>query len=197
MPSVATDILSVEAAKLSLRIDGSDADADLEASIAAAVAWCETYASKPLLDRTVTTHVRRPIPASEPLCLPSIYVKSITRIEYWTPAQALREGPAGTVMVGPSDPPEATDDPIGRREVVNRYFTAVYPPAAGWPEVLTDSRLRVVWVEGFDGDPAGIDGIRKAVTLMTGAIFDGTVDPAHRIAAHGMLQPFVDSRGVL
>ena len=209
MPAAPQDILTRDRARAALRIDGTAGDDDLDASIAAAVDYCERLAAKPLLDRTETMQVRRPSLSNSPLLLPSIYVKSVTAIRYWETDQELRDEPAGTVMTGRSDPPDDADDPIGRLEApVDRHYTAVWPPATGWPEVLTDSWFLVTYVEGWPdaaGDPdadgydvaadiPGIAGIRKAVTLMAGVYYDGITEDTHRRAVADLLQPFRDAR---
>lgn len=209
MPANATDIVSVVDAAFALSIDGAEFDAEgvpandiareVARCIAAGADWCAELADKPLVDRTATFTAPRPVPASCPIRLPSPYVKSITSIRYWRTTQALREDPAGTVMVGPSDPAQPSDDPIGRLEVVDRHYTAVWPPAAGWPEVLWEngvrSGFRVVYVEGFDDDALeSEDGIAKAVTMAAGMFYEGAQEEDYSATVRALLQPFVDGR---
>ncbi len=196
MPTAASEILTADQAKAALRIDGTAGDDDLAASINAAVDYCQRLAGKPFLDITESLYVPRPALADTPMRIPRRDVKSIASIQYWTASQELREDPGGAVMVGPSDPPVNTDDPIGRMQETG-YETLVWPPAAGWPEVLTDSCLLVSVTTGFAtaGDIPGINGIRKAVTLMAGLYYDGIVEDAHRMAVLRLLEPYRDARG--
>ena len=204
MPRKATDILSIDQAAWDLRIDG---DLGTEASptpvrtavlraINSAVEYCEGLTAKPLIDRPRTEMVARPVRANYPMQLDSIYVLSIESIAYWKPMQALRQEPTGTVLVAYADPnaPLKTEDPIGRKEVYDRHWTAVWPPAAGWPATLTDSRLRVTYTEGIADPLPGLDGIRQAVTVMAGANYDGIVSDRYEAVVRRLLQPFVDAR---
>ena len=79
--------------------------------------------------------------------------------------------PTGTILVAYADPnaPLKTEDPIGRsaRERCTTgtgllEIMAVWPPAAGWPATLTDSRLRVTYTEGIADPLPGLDGIRQS-----------------------------------
>jgi len=210
MPSDPLDILSLDAAKAALRIDGNAGDADLTSSIKAAVDYCQRLCGKPFLDLTEDLYVSRPALSDAPMRIPRRDVKSIAGIRYWMVAQELREEPSGIVMVGPSDPPVATDDPIGRRRE-DGYDTLVWPPAAGWPEVLTGSSLLVKVTTGFadaEGDREaegydiaadipGIAGIRKAVALQTSVYNDGIVEDTHRRAVLDLLRPYMDARGLV
>ena len=212
MAITVADILSLEKAKGALRIDAAAGDDDLQESIHAAVDYCSRMAGKPFVDRRETTMVNRPFTDDRPIRLASIYVKSIDAIRFWTPAQAYREEPAGAVLVRPSDPPVEGEDPIGRFAICDRDYTAVWPPAAGWPAVLVvDARhspFQVTYTEGWPdaagdqdaadydvaGDIPGIKGIRKAVALMAGAYHDGTVEEDMQRAVTSLLQPFTDAR---
>ena len=199
MAENATDILSLDAAKFALRVeDGTGIDDEITRCIQAAADYCARVAAKPLVDRTATFLAPRPATASIPIRLPSIYVKSITEIQYWETTQGLREEPAGTVMPVPSNPPAETDDPVGRRQVVDRHYTAVWPPASGWPEVLSENGVEsgflFTYVEGIANPLPGLAGISKAMTLMTGVYFEGAVEEEYEAAVRTLLQPFVDAR---
>ena len=199
MAERATDILSVADAKFALRVeDAAGIDDEITRCINAAADYCARVAAKPLVDRTETFLAPRPETASIPIRLPSIYVKSITQIQYWETTQYLREEPSGSVMVGPSDPPQPSDDPIGRLQVVDRHYTAVWPSSAGWPQVLSENGVEsgflFTYVEGIADPLPGLAGIAKAMTLMTGVYFEGAVEAEYEEAVRTLLQPFVDAR---
>ena len=199
MAENATDILSVAAAKFALRIeDAPGIDEEIARHIGAAVDFCAEIAAKPLVDRTETFLAPRPASASGTVRLPSIYVKSITTVQYWETTQKLREDPTGEVMVAASDPPDDADDPIGRREVVERHYTAVWPPASGWPEVLSENGVEsgflFTYVEGIKDPLPGLLGISEAVALMTNVYHEGASEKEYTDAVRTLLQPFVDAR---
>ena len=211
MSRIATDILSVSQAAYALRIDDdlgtseapSEAAQELERSINAAVQYCERYADKPLTDRTTVYNVNRPAVSEYPLYVPTIYVKSVAGIRFWLTTQKLREEPSGAVLIAYADPdsPQDDEDPIGRIEA-HRDRTAIWPPSNGWPAVLTDSSMVVTVVEGFpdatDANPdpiGGLDGVRKAVQVLTGINYEGMyISDTETNAVHRLLQPFVDAR---
>ena len=207
MPANATDIVSVVDAAFALSVDGAEFDAEgapandiareVARCIGAGADWCAELADKPLVDRTATFTAPRPVPASCPIRLPSPYVKSITSIAYWRTNQALREPPAGSVPTTHQNPADPTI--IGRLEVVDRHYTAVWPPAAGWPEVLWENGVRsgfqVVYVEGIeDGELQSQEGIAKAVTMAAGMFYEGAQEEDYSATVRALLQPFVDGR---
>ena len=197
MPPAALDILPLATAKGALRIDDDAGDADLTASINAAVDYCQRLAGKPFLDVTEKLYIARPALSDSPMRIPRRYVRSISGIAYWEKTQKLRDEPSGTVLLAYAAPENPADgeDPIGRMQE-DGYDTLVWPPAAGWPEVLTDSAFLVTVVLGFEAaaDIPGIDGIRKAVTLQAGVYYDGIVEDTHRKAVLRLLKPYRDAR---
>lgn len=198
MPTDALDILPLATAKGALRIDDTAGDADLTASIKASVDYCQRLAGKPFLDITENLYIARPALSDSPMRIPRRYVRSISDIAYWQKTQKLREDPSGEVLLAYADPgaPQDDEDPIGRTQE-DGYDTLVWPPSAGWPEVLTDSAFLVTVVLGYataDVIP-GIEGIRKAVTLQAGVYYDGIVEDMHREAVLRLLEPYRDARG--
>ena len=198
MPTNALDILSLDAAKLALRVDAAaDDDADLTASINAAVDFCQRVAGKPFLDQQRTFYLARPVRTLDPLVVPVGDLlpgteseppahRAVEEIAYWTVANgALNMPPDGEVAVAN----------LGRIEEVKRGCTSIWPNADGWPEVLADSQFKVTVTQGYaDADSIpGIAGIRKAVALMTTVYFEGAVDEEYREAVLALLTPYSDA----
>lgn len=203
MATAATEILPLADAVVQLRVDVDLDEAprsdetqiivdQVTGCIESAVEYCAGHANLPLLDVTETYRLRRPL-TNCPAILPAANVKTITSIAYWRTSQNLREPPSGSVMVGPSDP--LADDETGRIVEVGPT-THVWPPAAGWPNVLTDSLLEFTVVRGFedddDGNPAipNLAGIKKAVALATWLQFEGDTRLATLQRVHDLLTPF-------
>ena len=184
MPTSATDFVSLTVAKESLRIDGTYLDGDLENNLEAGVQAVERDTGYIILDRTKKLNVERPLDSDCPAMVNAMAVKSVTSIAYWTPTQKLRENPSGVVMIAPSDPPVDTDNPIGRTEQVTEQLFEIWPPATGWPEILTQSHLVITISQGWDDDFTGLPNInilKRAVIIWAGRGLDGiAVDPGER-----------------
>ena len=202
MVARATDILSVTDAADALRIDDLTPAIRLQltADIEAAVQFVGEYLGYPLLDRTMMALAERPAIASNPIWVESVYVKAVTGILYWAPDQDLREEPAGLVPVAvdmDAEPPITADDIIGRVAQSDRYTTAIYPPKAGWPAVLSMSKFSITYTEGLADPLPHLQGIRRAVATLTAGFYEGAADNRHRIAAMNILSAFIDGRYLL
>ena len=187
MPSAATDILSLEEARLQLRLDDDVEDSLVESAVQGAVDYCQRLAGKPFLDVATTLYLERPSLADAPMRIPRRDVKSIRTVQYWETSQELRDDPSGTVAV----------NDLGRRQE-DGWDTLLWPPEDGWPEVLTDSVFQVGMTLGFaDADSIpGIAGIRQAVRAMTTVHFEGTPEEDYRNLVLDLLQPYRDARAI-
>ena len=121
MADSATDILSVEDAKMQVRADGDEPEinAIIERAIKGAVGYVERYTRIPLIDRerifTLNT-----CGTDEPLVIPVRDVKEVVSARYWEAAQKIRENPSGTITVAN----------LGRLDE-RLVDTHLYPPAEG------------------------------------------------------------------
>lgn len=143
MANSATDIISLADAKDQLRIDGDDQDELVLAAIDGAVSWVSSYLRMPLVDRTQTFDLPESLVTGDrPATVKSPFVRSVSSIAYWLPTQELREDAGGSVDA-------AT---LGRIEP-NRsifYRSDIYPPAAGWPDMLRGSKVIITATVGRD-----------------------------------------------
>lgn len=93
----ALDILSVDDAKVALRIDGSDEDIEVETCVHAAVAYCAGKAKRPYIGKTETFEVPKAVRTDCPIIIRAADIHAVTAIAYWQTDQELREMPNGGV----------------------------------------------------------------------------------------------------
>ena len=102
-----------------------------------------------------------PVAGAEPLSFAASGLKSVTAVKFWTPAGALRSDPDGTI--GALD--------LGRL-VVGATESSIYPPLSGWPMVLADSLMRIVYLR--HGTASGdIAAFRGALVCYIRHVYDG------------------------
>ena len=176
MASNELDIVSLATMKDELRIPAAEVSHDglLTGQIAAAVSFVSRHLRVPLLDRTEDFRCSRPSYAATPIILPTVGVRSVNSVKYWTPTGSLREDPGGTIAV-------AT---LGR--LVNYCGFVIYPPADGWPLVLDNSHIEIVVTRGMDTPPA----LRSAVVLCVRQFYDGYREIRPTQAFYALMRPY-------
>ena len=135
MATNSLDIVSLATMRSELRITVDDHDALLIRQINSAVSFVSEALRAPLLDRAEGFRCRRPGDPTYPIVIPSVGVRSVASVKYWTPDGNLGAYPNGSISV----------PTLGRFEQSKRGF-AIYPPSAGWPEVLPNSLIELVVV---------------------------------------------------
>ena len=137
MASGASDIVTLARMKTELRIPATITDHDLiiEGQINSAISWVSESTGHPLID--VTKNVYECPYGDEPILISTHFAKSLTRIKYWDADGDLNSAPNMT---------------LSGATLQNRIFgiASIYPPATGWPDILTGSRFEITIVEGFD-----------------------------------------------
>ena len=179
MADTALDVLPLADLKQELRIDTDDFDSRLTRNIESAVAFVAREIGFPLIDRVESIRCWRPA-TTEPLCIRGErVVEEVGDVSYWTPAGELRADPDGTVA--------AAD--LGRVDIQPNRLT-IYPPAAGWPEILDGSWLLVSLTRAFPADDW--PDVRHAVILTCRAFYNASDDnpSAYSLAA---AQRLIDS----
>ena len=178
MAAHALDIVSLATMKSELRIPspGIEHDVLLTGQIAAAVSFVSNSLRIPLLDRSEGFRCSRPSYAHTPIILPTDGVLGVGSIKYWTAAGSLREAPDGTIAVGT----------LGR--LVEYSGFVIYPPAAGWPEVLDNSLIEIVVTRGMTTPPA----LRSAVVLCVRQFYDGYREIRPTEAFYALIDPWRD-----
>lgn len=163
MATQATDVLSLDDAKGQLYIppDDDSRDAKVRQALRSAVSTVQRLTDKPLLDVTLTALVDRPADRHAPVFLPHTFIHEITAVAYWETDQALREAPTGSVTVGD----------LGRRHQEDGGAW-LYPPAAGWPAVLRNSRLSLTLLRRYDPIPETDEEVRHGVILFLRHYFE-------------------------
>ena len=135
----------------------------LKNQIEAAVSFVSHGLKGPLVDRTEKYYLPPPS-GEEPLIFASPMMKSVTEIRYWSPSGSLRLDPDGAIAPGD----------LGRlhKERYDWQTHSVYPPAAGWPETLSNSLFELKVVRGLDITPETA-ALRSAVILCVRQLYDG------------------------
>ena len=187
MPATALDVLSVDAAKVALRIDSDEHDAEIATAIIAAVQYCSAISNLPLVDTCGNNTAFSGTAARHLFQVPTRYMKpplpaAIMSIVYWSPGQALREEPTGEIPVAD----------LGRFDVLSEIRrTDIYPPTDGWPDILAGSVFRVTALLGFTQLP-NAEAITRCVALMTRIYWEGDSDVAVLQMVADILTPFSD-----
>ena len=176
MATNALDIVSLATMKDELRIPVAETSHDvlLTGQIAGAVSFVSRYLRSPLLDRSEVFGCSRPSYSGTPIILPTVGVRSVGSIRYWTTDGSLREAPDGTIAV----------DTLGR--LVEYSGFVIYPPADGWPLVLDNSHIEIVVTRGIDTPPA----LRSAVVLCVRQLYDGYRDIRPTQAFYALMRPW-------
>ena len=127
----------------------------------------------PLLDKATTCQVE---PTSDRgyLTVPVAYIKSVTRVRFWSESQGYGAEPAGEVL--PAN--------LGRIVIQDRT-TYVYPPAGGWPVRRAGSPLLVDVVRGVTVDPDHV--LFQAVIIAGREFFHGFSEIPRNHAVYALM----------
>ena len=164
MPSTALEVLSLADAKAQLRVTVDDHDALITGHIEAAVDFVAKKTHIPLLDETYTVDVERPV-SDRPMVFGwgVLDIMGVISVAYWEPTQELREAPTGSIDVAD----------LGRLDYMRNYTGDrwyLWPPAAGWPEVLGNSLIKLELKRSVTDVPPGL---RTAVLLAVRQLYEG------------------------
>ena len=164
MPSTALEVLSLADAKAQLRVTVPDHDALITGHIEAAVAFVAKKTHVPLLDETYTADVKRPV-SDRPMVFgwQVFDITGVISVAYWEPTQALREAPTGSIDVAD----------LGRLDHWRHYKGDrwhLWPPAAGWPKVLSESLINLELKRSVTEVPPAL---RTAVLLAVRQLYEG------------------------
>ena len=174
----ALEVVSLERVKTDLRIETAGHDDLLKGQIAEAVSFVSRMIGMPLVETVETIYAERPVDPVAVLTFPARVVQEVTKVQFWTPAGALREEPDGLI--------DGAD--LGRRVSIDRW-TAVHPPAAGWPDVLSGSLLAVEVKRQLILD-AKTDALKRAVILGVRQSYDGHHEIKPTAAVYALIAPF-------
>ena len=160
MATSADEILTVEQVKAELRIPPGTTSQDqlLQSQIESGIAHISHGLPAPLIDETLTVDVE-PVRGDSPLAFAAPGLREVTAVKYWSPNGALRLDPDG-VIAGAD---------LGRFDAGRP--AQVYGPASGWPEVLSGSAMRVVYVRGVAA--AKVPAYRAAIVSFVRHSYDG------------------------
>lgn len=167
MASGSTDFVTVAELKFELSINQAvvSHDVHLGKLLDEAVTHVADATGLPLIDRTNSLFLPRP-DNGDPLYFTIVggHVKSVSEIRYWTTGAALRSAPDGTI---------AGAD-LGRLQSWRSEYN-VWPPAAGWPEVITKSHFVVDLARGvvINSDTRHI---RRPIVIYVRETFNGFRD---------------------
>ena len=178
--ATALDFLPLAEMKRNLRIEPGDTSQDdlIEGNIEEAISFIERRASRVIVNQSKVLNLIPPASSMTLLLLPGRDILSVGEVKYWTTSGALRDDPNGTVTG------------LGRffNSVNTSQNSYVYPPTAGWPEVLSDSCLQVTVNLGLDDPPAGI---KSAAILVARQLYDGYAEIRPTAAFEALLAPWV------
>ena len=174
MATNALEVVSLATIRSELRIPDNSHDALLLGQINSAVSFVSEPLRAPLLDRAEGFRCSRPAD-SYPIVIPSANVRSISSIKYWTATGNLRLEPDGSIDVST----------LGRLQESDGGFV-IYPPAAGWPEVLADSLIEITVIRGMNTPAA----LQAAVVLCVRQLYNGYRDIRPTEAFWALIDPF-------
>ena len=163
--------------QLRLPADTGDNDpytAIVETAIRSAVAFVAANTTVPLLDKAVSYQV---VVASDRgyLTVPVAYIKSVTRVRFWSESQGYGAEPAGEVI--------AVN--LGRVVIQDRN-AYVYPPTTdGWPVRRAGSPLLVDVVRGVTVDPDHV--LFQAVIIAGREFFHGFSEIPRNHAVYALM----------
>ena len=178
MAATATDVLSLADAKQELKvIDTNQFDAKITNQIAAAVSFVERQLGRPLIDAETIVDCWRP-GDTDPLCVRMHDVDRVVDVEYWSTDSSLREDPDDGVTVAD----------LGRIDT-RPDQTIIYPPAGGWPEILSGSWLRVSMVRAFDTERH--PSVRQAVVVALRMFYAGDGMIGTKAAVYALIDPWM------
>ena len=175
MATNSLDVVSLATMRSELRITVDDHDALLIRQINSAVSFVSEPLRAPLLDRAEGFRCRRPGDSTYPIVIPTDDVRSVASVKYWTPDGHLNAYPDGSISLST----------LGRLEQSESGF-AIYPPTAGWPEVLPNSLIELIVVRGMNA-PAALEA---AVVLCVRQLYDGYRDIRPTEAFYALIEPF-------
>ena len=158
----ALDIVSLERMKDELRQPQTETAHDhlIARHIAGACSFVARHLGAPLVDERTLYWLPIP-PASEPLMLPALAVKTIEAVEYWTLTDRRGGDPSGAVRVAD----------LGRLDIT-RDGAWIWPPAEGWPPMLAGTAVKLTVTRGVDIGTHNED-IAVAVILSARQLYDG------------------------
>ena len=159
-----------------LRITVDDHDALLIRQINSAVSFVSEPLRAPLLDRAEGFRCRRPGDSTYPIVIPTDGVRSVASVKYWTPDGHLNAYPDGSISVST----------LGRLEQSAQGGFVIYPPTAGWPEVLANSLIELVVVRGMNTPAA----LQAAVVLCVRQLYNGYREIRATEAFYALIDPF-------
>lgn len=137
-------------------------DALITPQIAAAVDFVSRELGRPLLDLREKKWIPRPGDSTNPIWFRAGDVSAVTAIAYWTPAGELRAAADGVIALNTLGRIELDADDQG--QAAGENLIAIYPPAAGWPEVLADTCFRVSYTRLFNVEAT--PSVRQAVIVV-------------------------------
>ena len=184
MAETLDQILSIEDLKGELRIPDrvTSMDSTLESQRLTAVNFVSQHIGVPLLDRAETVNSIRPEDPEHPLVLRVRGVRSVARVDLWTPAGELRLAPNQRYNAGD----------LGRLVASHDRFY-LWPPVGGWPEILQGSFIEVTVIRGLDFSDHEHEhmALRHAVVLVCRQLFDGYTQIRPTEAFFSIIEPFV------
>lgn len=190
MAATALDVLSLERLKHELRIDPTETsqDSTLIGQIQASVSHVAQSVTVPLLDRTETLYVRQS-PSDRPAFLRATYVKQVSAVRYWTPDGALRLPANASIALadlGRQQPSFTNSAGLRLGEALGLW---VWPPADGWPPVLSGSCFEFDILRGLDIGPEE-EALVQAVILCCRQLYDGREEIRPTTAYKQFIKPW-------
>ena len=169
----AADILTIDEARLQLRVDDTSAAVTdiIEKAMDDAIAHVSVQIGASLIDQQRTIIASVPLKLSDPIHMAQPDILIIDRLQAWTTSAKIRMPPD---LSWGSETDDLDLDELGRLS-----GQKLYPPLAGWPDFLSGSHLLVTVTFGFTPPgyvrPSGADpgqaanwslsGVRRAVIL--------------------------------
>ena len=178
MADNAEAVLALDDLKRELRIPLQDHEHDelILAQRDAAVSFVSVYLRAPLVDSDDVLRPLRPGDATAPLVVYAPHVQSMAPVRFWTAASSLRLDPDGEIALAD----------LGRTVQAGARFV-LWPPSAGWPDVLEGSHLEIELRRGIDPTPRSL---AQAVILAAREFHNGYHSITGTAAMYALIHPW-------
>ena len=171
------DVLSLDDAKRQLWIDDPAEDAKVQFCLKSAVDWVSRVTGRPLIKQSRMLHFESPPDSGDPISFETVDFVGLDSIVYHETTQSLRQAAAGTIAIAD----------LGRIETQDRRVS-VWPPQAGWPNILAGSSFAFGFSIGYDYQDS--DAMPQAVAVVARALYESAHEPP-AAAIRMMVKPYI------
>lgn len=174
----AVEPISLSEAKLFLRVDHTSDDTLIVSMMASARQWVETYTRRALCTQTIDCHYAGWPVQYGPLVVPYAPLQSVTSITYVDQDETTQTLPAASYVV------RAQSGPRAGRGTIEIADGVTLPSLSTQP----DRPVTVRAVCGYGSAPQVPDGIKSAIYLLLGDLYEQRQETLPNVAQSGAPQ---------